>query len=99
MRGVAVSGCYCLLVVEWRCRVLAVECRVLAIECWVLAVECWELAVECWVLAVECWELAVECWVLAVNCRCPLLLTFSIVGAQLCRKLKEHGTIVNSYTN
>ncbi len=54
VRGVAVGGCYCLLVVEWRYQVLAVEC-----------------------------------WVLAVNCRCRLLLTFSIVGAQLCRNLKE----------
>jgi hypothetical protein len=52
-RGVAVGGCYCLLVVEWRYQVLAVEC-----------------------------------WVLAVDCRCRLSLTFSIVGVQLCRKLK-----------
>ena len=65
---------------------------VLVVCFWLSGVGCRVLTVDCRVslsvIVVGSWLSGVCCRVLAVGCRSRLLLTFSIVGAQLCRILK-----------
>ncbi len=70
LSGVAFSGSYLLLVVEFSCRLVTVDCFVSGIDTWFLILGSWLSGVCCRVLRVDCQVLVVGlgCLVFVVEC-------------------------------